>query len=39
MKEVRSRSSNYCVLQKRAQIESKKKHNNISIEEILNLCF
>ena len=39
MKEVRSRSSNYFVLQKRAQIESKKKHNNISIEEMLNLCF
>ena len=47
MKEVRSRTSNYCVWQKRAQIESlviyskndSKKHNNLSIEEILSLCF
>ena len=43
--QVRSRTSNHCVSQKRAQIESlviyrknnSKKHNNISLEEILTL--
>ena len=45
--QVRSRTSNHCVSQKRAKIESlviyhksdSKKHNNIKIEEILSLCF
>ena len=45
--QVRSRTSNHCVSQKRAQIESwviyhksnTKNHNNIRIEEILSLCF
>ena len=45
--QVLSRTSNYCVSQKRAQIESlviyrknnSKKHNNISVEEILSLSF
>ena len=44
--QVRSRTFNYCVSQKRAQIESfviyrknnSKKHNNISLEGILSLC-
>ena len=45
--QILSRTSNYCVSQKKAQIESlliycksnSKKHNNISIEEILSSCF
>ena len=44
--QVRSRTFNYCVSQKRAQIESLviyrksnlKKHNNISLKGILSLC-
>ena len=45
--QVRSKTSSCCLSQKRAQIESlviyrkinSKKQNNISIEEILSLCF
>ena len=45
--QVRSRTSNHCVSQQRAKIESwviyhksnSKNHNNIRIEEILSLCF
>ena len=45
--QVRSRTSNYCVSKKRAQIDSlviyhkktSNKYNNISVEEILSLCF
>ena len=45
--QVRSRTFNYCVSQKRAQIESlviycknnSKKHKNVSLEEILSICY
>ena len=45
--QVRSRTSNYCVSQNKSRNESlviypknnSKKHNNISVEKILSLCF